>query len=58
MASPALATATVDVTARDVTGQKKFRLTAVPKESSVGELVRGALARMGLGSKDLAGQEL
>ena len=56
MASPAIAT--VDVTARDVTGQKKFRLTAVPKEASVGELVRGALARMGLGSKDHAGQEL
>ena len=56
MASPAVAT--LDVLARDVTGQKKFRLTAVPLHASVGELVRGALARMGLGSKDHTGQEL
>ena len=52
------ATATLDVLARDVTGQKQFRLKGVPSQSSVGELVRGALARMGLGSKDHAGQEL
>jgi hypothetical protein len=52
------ATATFDVLARDVTGQKKFRLTGVPAQSSVGELVRGALARMGLGSRDHSGQEL
>jgi hypothetical protein len=52
------ATATFDVLARDVTGQKKFRLTGVSAQSSVGELVRGALARMGLGSRDHSGQEL
>ena len=56
MASPAVET--LDVLARDVTGQKKFRLTGVPTHASVGEMVRGALARMGLGSKDHAGQEL
>lgn len=56
MASPAVAT--LDVLARDVSGQKKFRLTGVPLHSSVGEMVRGALARMGLDSMDYAGQEL
>jgi hypothetical protein len=55
MASPAT---TLDVLARDVTGQKKFRLRAVPTNASVGELVRGALARMGLGTRDHAGEEL
>jgi hypothetical protein len=52
------ATATLDVLARDVSGQRKFRLTGVPTHASVGELVRGALARMGLGGRDQAGQEL
>ncbi len=52
------ATATLDVLARDVTGQKKFKLTGIPTHASVGELVRGALARMGLGSRDHTGQEL
>jgi hypothetical protein len=52
------ATATFDVLARDVTGQKRFRLTGVSAQSSVGELVRGALARMGLVTRDHTGQEL
>jgi hypothetical protein len=52
------ATATLDVLARDVTGQKRFRLTGIPAHASVGELVRGALARMGLGSRDHEGHEL
>ncbi len=56
MASPAVPG--LDVFARDVTGQKKFRLTDIPSQASVGELVRGALARMGLGTRDHAGQEL
>ena len=51
-------TATVDVLARDLSGQKKFRLTGVPTQASVGELVRSALARMGLGSLDHEGREL
>lgn len=49
---------TLDIFARDVTGQKKFRLTGIPEEASVGELVRGALARMGLGASDHAGEAL
>ena len=52
------ATATLDLFARDVTGQKRFRLGKVPLQSSVGEIVRGALARMGLGSQDREGHDL
>ena len=52
------AAATLDIRARDVTGQKRFRLSGVPSGASVGELVRGALARMGLGSRDRDGREL
>jgi hypothetical protein len=52
------AAATLDIRARDLTGQKRFRLTGVSGESSVGELVRSALARMGLVSRARAGREL
>lgn len=54
----AAATATLDLFARDVTGQKRFRLGKVSRQSSVGEIVRGALARMGLGSQDREGHDL
>ena len=50
--------ATLDLFARDVTGQKKFRLNKVPSQSSVGEIVRSALARMGLGKRDRSGHDL
>ena len=50
--------ATMDLFARDVTGQKKFRLAKVSTQSSVGEIVRGALARMGLGLEDREGHDL
>jgi hypothetical protein len=49
---------TLDLLARDVTGQKKFSLRGVPKSSSVGEIMRGALARMGLGTQDRDGHDL
>ena len=52
------AATTLDIFASDVTGQKKFRLGKVPLQSSVGEIVRGALARMGLGSQDREGHDL
>ena len=52
------AIAPLEIRARDVTGQKRFRLKAVPGQASVGELVRTALARMGLGTRDHNGQEL
>jgi hypothetical protein len=50
--------ATLELTARDVTGQKKFRLSGVPAGASVGEIVRSALARMGIGRHDREGREL
>jgi hypothetical protein len=52
------AVATLDIDARDVTGQRRFRLTGVPAHASVGELVKSALARMGLVGRDHAGREL
>src|SRR5262245_19799702 len=52
------AAATLDILARDVTGQKRFRLTGVPTHASIGELVRSALARTGFGSRDREGREL
>ena len=51
-------TATLDLFASEMTGQKRFRLGKVPLQSSVGEIVRGALARMGLGQRDRDGREL
>ncbi|MCR9096666.1 MAG: hypothetical protein NXI30_20780 [bacterium] len=52
------ATATLDLFARDMTGQKRFRLSKVPLKASVGEIVRGAVARMGLSVEDRDGREL
>lgn len=52
------ATASLDLVARDLTGQKRFKLARVPTQSSVGEIVRGALARMGLGTRDREGRDL
>jgi hypothetical protein len=52
------ATATLDLFARDMTGQKRFRLSKVPIQSSVGEIVRSAVARMGLGAQDRDGRDL
>lgn len=54
----ATAPTTVDLFAQDMSGQKKFRLSQVPTQASVGEVVRGALARMGLGRQDAQGREL
>ena len=56
MAADAM-TATLDVTARDVTGQQKYQLTNVPVGTTIGELLRGVLARMGIGSRDRDGRE-
>ena len=49
---------TLDIRARDLTGQKAFKVSAVSAQASVGEVVRGLLARMGLGTKDRQGQTL
>jgi len=47
-----------NLTANDVTGQKKLRVASVPNETTVRELVQGLLARMGLVKTDVAGQPL
>ncbi|MBW2270514.1 MAG: hypothetical protein JRH16_18265 [Deltaproteobacteria bacterium] len=52
------AAATLDIRARDLTGQKKFRVSSISRQSSVGEVVRGLLGRMSLGTKDRRGQAL
>jgi hypothetical protein len=52
------AAATLDIRARDVTGQKRFHVDAVPREASVGELVKSLLARMQLIDRDQQGRPL
>jgi len=42
----------------DVTGQRTFRATSVPTHSTVGELVQGLLAKLGLASTDAQGVPL
>ena len=48
----------LQLTAQDVTGQKKVKVSSVPAEATVRELVHGLLAKMGLVRQDLAGQPL
>jgi hypothetical protein len=55
------ATATVDTIAirvSDVSGQKNVRASAVSAYSTVGELVNGLLAKMGLKRRDVEGRPL
>ena len=47
----------VDVRARDVSGQKNFKVAA-DREATVGEMVKGLIARMGLVSTDGDGRPL
>jgi hypothetical protein len=46
------------IEASDVTGQKTMRVSSVPRGATIGELVRGLLARMGLVQSDARGQAL
>jgi len=43
------------VTARDATGQRTFAVRELPVDTTVHELVRGLVARMGLPAQDSAG---
>jgi hypothetical protein len=43
---------------RDVSGQKHFRVPSVSKESTIGELIHGLLARMGMARNDSNGRPL
>ena len=49
---------TVGVRVSDVSGQKAVRAPAVPTNYTVGELVQGLIAKMGLPHNDTEGQAL
>src|SRR5215470_17553991 len=43
------------VTARDATGQRKYAVRDLPVDTTVHELIRGLVARMGLPAHDASG---
>jgi hypothetical protein len=49
---------TLGLRACDVSGQKTVRASAVPADSTIGELVQGLLAKMGLSRSDTEGRPL
>lgn len=49
---------TIDLTVSDVSGQKRVKAKAVPRNVSVSEMVQELLARMGLGRNDQEGRPL
>jgi hypothetical protein len=49
---------TLDLRVSDVSGQKAVRASAVPVDATVGELVQGLLAQMGLTRNDVDGRPL
>jgi hypothetical protein len=52
------ATMTIRLRASDVSGQKLVQAPAVPSDSTIGELVQGLLAKMGLARNDVEGRPL
>lgn len=52
------AAATMALKVSDVTGQKAVRATAVPLTSTIGEIIQGFLAKLGLSRNDAAGRPL
>ena len=52
------AAVTLGLRVSDVTGQKSARASAVPLSSTIGELVQGLLAKMGLARADADGRPL
>lgn len=42
----------------DVSGQKPFKVSNVPQDSTVGELIQGVLAQMSLPQNDVSGRPL
>ena len=48
----------VNLEATDVSGQNRVRVPNVQRDGSVGELVRGLAAKMGLALKDSQGRDL
>jgi hypothetical protein len=53
-----MSTATLDMqlTARDVSGQRAFSVKRLAAESSVGELVRRLVGKLGLANQDSSGR--
>jgi hypothetical protein len=49
---------TMGLRVSDVSGQRMVRASAVPANSSIGELVQGLLAKMGLARNDTQGRPL
>lgn len=45
----------LNLTARDATGQRRYSVRDLPRDTTVHELVRGLVARMGLPSEDSTG---
>jgi hypothetical protein len=45
----------LNLTARDATGQRKYSVRDLPGDTSVQELIRGLVPRMGLPSEDSTG---
>lgn len=45
----------ISLTARDMTGQKKYSVRDLPIDTTVQELIRGLTARMGLPAEDSTG---
>jgi hypothetical protein len=52
------ATMTMGLHVSDVTGQKTYKASEVPAQSTVGEFLSGLLGRMGLGRNDPSGRPI
>ncbi len=52
------ATATMDFTATDISGQREVKVSGVSPDATVRELVKGLLGKMGLVQNDVTGQPL
>lgn len=49
---------TIDFVVRDLSGQKEVKASAVPRDTTVSEMVYEILAKMGLGRNDSEGRAL
>lgn len=58
MGQAAAVAAEIGLRISDVSGQKTVKASAVPRHFTVGELVQGLLARMGLARNDVEGRPL
>ena len=53
-----MANETLDIVARDVSGQSRASVRGIPSDYSVGELIEGLLDRMELSRNDTSGRPL